>query len=137
VSHAGESFETVTGRDFTYRVPERNIRRNLGCWVATTSVAGQQAATRVSAVLSEGVPMSNTSRRSFLAGAGAVTTVAVTPASGAVAASRNTGRVDAQPFVAHVSDPASGRVVLYVGTDAVVVHDRDLVNRLTRAAGRR
>jgi hypothetical protein len=81
--------------------------------------------------------MSSTSRRSFLAGAGAVTTVAVTPALGANAASHPTRRADAQPVVAHVSDPTSGTVVLYVGTDAVVVHDPDLVNRLTRAARRR
>jgi hypothetical protein len=80
--------------------------------------------------------MAKPSRRSFLAGAGAVTTVVVTPAAGAVAASSSTKRSSTEPLVAHVSDPRSGTVVLYVGTEARVVHDPALVQRLARAAGR-
>ena len=41
-----------------------------------------------------------------------------------------------QPLVAHVRDAAAGTVVLYIGHDEVVVHDHDLVRRLTRAARR-
>jgi hypothetical protein len=81
--------------------------------------------------------MAKPSRRSFLAGAGAVTTVVVTPAAGAVAASSTTKGAISEPLVAHVGDPASGTVVLYVGTEARVVHDPALVQRLRRAAGRR
>jgi hypothetical protein len=87
--------------------------------------------------------MAKPSRRSFLAGAGAVTTVVVTPAAGAFAAPSASSAPSAakgpatQPLVAHVSDPRSGTLVLYVGTDALVVHDPALVQRLTRAAGRR
>jgi len=39
------------------------------------------------------------------------------------------------PLVAHVSDAATGTIVLYVGDEEVVVHDHDLVRRLNRAAG--
>jgi hypothetical protein len=81
--------------------------------------------------------MAKPSRRSFLAGAGAVTTVVVTPTAGAFAASSTAKRSDAESLVAHVSDPRSGTLVLYVGTEARVVHDPALVQRLTRAAGRR
>jgi len=77
--------------------------------------------------------MSQTSRRSFLAvaGAGAAATAVAGPADGAVpAASRGV-----VPLVAHVSDAATGTIVLYVGDEEVVVHDHDLVRRLNRAAG--
>ncbi len=81
--------------------------------------------------------MSQASRRSFLAvaGSGAVTTavVAAAPSSGAASAPSTTST---QPLVAHVRDAAAGTVVLYVGHDEVVVHDHDLVRRLTRAARR-
>ena len=81
--------------------------------------------------------MPKPSRRSFLAvaGSGAVTTAAVAaaPATWAASASPETS---SQPLVAHVQDAAAGTVVLYVGHDEVVVHDHDLVRRLTRAAGR-
>ena len=40
----------------------------------------------------------------------------------------------AQPLVAHVADPHSGRVSLLVGEREVTVHDPDLVARLARAA---
>jgi hypothetical protein len=38
--------------------------------------------------------------------------------------------------VAYVSDATSGELTLLVGEREVVVHDRDLVNRLLNAAGR-
>jgi hypothetical protein len=37
--------------------------------------------------------------------------------------------------VAHVADPASDTLTLFVGEREVVVHDRDLVGRLLGAAG--
>ena len=86
--------------------------------------------------------MSRASRRSFLAvaGSGAVTTavVAAAPSSRAASssASSSSSSASTQPLVAHVRDAAAGTVVLYVGHDEVVVHDHDLVRRLTRAAGR-
>jgi hypothetical protein len=43
---------------------------------------------------------------------------------------------DATDLVAHVADPHSGTVTLLVGEREVVVHDRDLVARLARAASR-
>ncbi|WP_374969629.1 hypothetical protein [Terrabacter sp. BE26] len=81
--------------------------------------------------------MSRTSRRSFLAvaGSGAVTSAVVAAAPGSWAAPSSPG-TGAQPLVAHVCDASAGTIVLYVGHDEVVVHDRDLVRRLTRAAGR-
>ena len=85
--------------------------------------------------------MSRTSRRSFLAeaGAGAAATAAPTTASAAGAAAgpgvAHRSSLDG-PLVAHVSDAAAGRIVLYVGTEEVVVHDHDLVRRLNRAARR-
>ncbi len=81
--------------------------------------------------------MAKPSRRSFLAGAGAVTTVVVTPAAGAFAASSAATGSVTEPLVAHVSDLRSGTIVLYIGTEARVVHDPALVQRLARAAGRR
>jgi anti-sigma-K factor RskA len=77
--------------------------------------------------------MSQTSRRSFLAAAGAGTaaTAVAGPAAGVSPATFR----GAEPLVAHVRDPATGTVVLYVGDREVVVHDHDLVRRLNRAAG--
>ena len=43
---------------------------------------------------------------------------------------------DATDLVAHVADPSSGTLTLLVGEREVVVHDRDLVARLARAASR-
>ncbi|MGO4596360.1 hypothetical protein [Terrabacter sp. 2RAF25] len=78
--------------------------------------------------------MSQTSRRSFLAvaGAGAAATAVAGPAAAATAASTRA----AAPLVAHVPDAATGTVVIYLGDEEVVVHDHDLVRRLNRAAGR-
>jgi hypothetical protein len=85
--------------------------------------------------------MSHTTRRTFLVGAGAVTTAAAiadVPAAFAASATHDTsarGGPDL-PLVAHVADPRSGTIILYVGTEATVVRDRDLARRLSRAAGR-
>ena len=84
--------------------------------------------------------MSQASRRSFLAvaGSGAVTTAVVAAAPSSRAASSSSASssrprsASTQPLVAHVRDAAAGTVVLYVGHDEVVVHDPDLVRRLTR-----
>lgn len=80
----------------------------------------------------------STSRRSFLAvaGAGAVTTAAAGSAVAAPATTGPAGTGRGEPLVAHVSDPEHGTIVLYVGTREVVVHDHDLVRRLNRAARR-
>ena len=82
--------------------------------------------------------MSQTCRRSFLAGAGAgaVATAAAGPGVAAPGALSRASSRAAGPLVAHVSDAAAGRIVLYVGTEEVVVTDHDLVRRLNRAARR-
>jgi len=85
--------------------------------------------------------MTESTRRNFLiaSGAAAVATAAVpgvaqarTPAEAAVPLPH-----DAADLMAHVADPSSGTVTLFVGEREVVVHDRDLVARLARAASRR
>ena len=43
---------------------------------------------------------------------------------------------DATDLMAHIADPHSGTVTLFAGEREVVVHDRDLVARLTRAAAK-
>jgi len=83
--------------------------------------------------------MSDTSRRRFLgvAGAGAAVAgaTAVLPnAATAHQSSRGSNRAT-ESLVAHVADPASDTLTLLVGEREVVVHDRDLVNRLLDAAG--
>src|SRR6476620_7008466 len=77
-------------------------------------------------------PMSETSRRGFLAAAGTgVATAAVAPAvlggTGASAAPSYQGAV-----VASVKDAAAGRVAVMAGEREVVVTDRDLVASITR-----
>lgn len=83
--------------------------------------------------------MSETSRRRFIgvAGAGAAATGATVLIPGAaVAAQARLKRNSAQaPVVAYVEDIGSDAVVLLVDEREVVVHDRDLVNRLLNAAG--
>ncbi|UQX87843.1 hypothetical protein M6D93_16270 [Jatrophihabitans telluris] len=84
---------------------------------------------------------SDASRRSFLvatgatAAAGLVVAGAVGPGFARPAASAKalTTPADAQPLVVHVSDPASGRLSVYVGEREVLVNDPDLVARITRA----
>ena len=79
--------------------------------------------------------MSDTSRRKFLAatGAGAVAgTITVT--GSAAAAARGPGSAK-EPVVAFVADHRLAELRLLVGEREVVVHDRDLVNRILNAAG--
>ena len=83
--------------------------------------------------------MSGSTRRNFLiasgAGAAAVGAAAALPAvaeAKTVAPARLPS--NAQPLVAHVSDPASGTIALLVGEHEVTVHDPDLVARLSHAA---
>ena len=88
--------------------------------------------------------MSDTSRRKFLAaaGIGAAGTVGLTATSASAAtsaastASRN-GDSARQPVVAYIEHHFSDRIHLMVGEREVVVHDRDLVNRILNAAGGR
>ena len=87
--------------------------------------------------------MSGSTRRNFLiaggAGAAAAGMAAAVPG---VAAARTPAPTparlpsDATDLVAHVADPSSGTLILLVGEREVVVHDRDLVARLARAASR-
>jgi hypothetical protein len=85
--------------------------------------------------------MPDSTRRNFLiatgAGAAAVGVASALPGSadgqpaGPQAASLP---ADAQPLVAHISDPSSGSLSLLVGEREVTVHDPDLVARLARLA---
>lgn len=83
-------------------------------------------------VVSKGHIMGDHSRRGFLAlaGAGAATVglTAVVPGAGAAPA---TG---VGPLVAYVKDSRSGEVAVMIGEREVIVHDRELVARLARAA---
>ena len=88
--------------------------------------------------------MSDTSRRKFLAaaGIGAAGTVGLTAtsASAATSAASTAGRNGdsaRQPVVAYIEHHFSDRIHLMVGEREVVVHDRDLVNRILNAAGGR
>lgn len=92
--------------------------------------------------------MSDSTRRTFLlvtgAGAAAASVASIAaPAAAAPAkasatqADRSTESgpaPDAPPLVAYVQDAQSGAVALMVGEREVIVHDRELVGRLTRAA---
>ena len=83
--------------------------------------------------------MSETSRRNFMAaaGAGAAATTAVALSAGAAnARPAGLGRKGVQePVVALVDDHKGGVLRLLVGEREVVVHDRDLVTRILNAAG--
>jgi DMSO/TMAO reductase YedYZ molybdopterin-dependent catalytic subunit len=86
--------------------------------------------------------MPGSTRRRFLLASGATAAAAgvaaVLPSTAEAATARAAKPVmapaDAAPLVAHISNPATGEVSLLVGEREVVVHDRDLVGRLTRAA---
>jgi hypothetical protein len=84
--------------------------------------------------------MSDSTRRTFLiasgASAAAVGMAAATPGVAAARTPEATLPSDATDLVAHVADPHSGTLTLLVGEREVVVHDRDLVARLARAASR-
>ena len=88
--------------------------------------------------------MNDHTRRNFLiasgTGAAAVGVVAAMPSiAGARTSAPTPSDVpmtapDAAPLVAHISDPSSGTLSLLVGDDEVIVHDHDLVARITAAA---
>ena len=83
--------------------------------------------------------MNDTSRRKFLAvaGAGAAASavgIAVPAAAGAVTRSADAAN---EPVVAFIENPLSGEVTLMLGGREVVVQDRDLVARILNAAGQK
>lgn len=84
--------------------------------------------------------MSETSRRNFMAaaGAGAAATTAVALSAGSAQAASSTApsaRGAKESVVALIEDHRSSTVRLLVGEREVVVHDRDLVTRILNAAG--
>ena len=86
--------------------------------------------------------MSDTSRRKFLAaaGIGAAGTVGLTAhvgVGGTTPAATRQGDSARQPVVAYIEHHFSDRIHLMVGEREIVVHDRDLVNRILNAAGGR
>ena len=69
-------------------------------------------------------------------GAGVVTAVAMLPRTAAEAATvetRTDEAVSAESLTAYVRDPRVGEISFFVGTEEVVVRDRDLAVRLSRA----
>jgi hypothetical protein len=85
--------------------------------------------------------MPDSTRRNFLiatgAGAAAVGVASALPGSaeGRPATDEQASLPsDAQPLVAHISDPNSGSLSLLVGEREITVHDPELVARLARAA---
>jgi hypothetical protein len=85
--------------------------------------------------------MSRPTRRNFLivTGAGAAAagvSAAVPGTAGARTADPTSATLpnDATDLMAHVADPSTGTLTLYVGEREVLVHDRELVARLARAA---
>jgi hypothetical protein len=82
--------------------------------------------------------MNDPSRRGFLAVAGvgaAAAGVAVAAPAAAASAPKTPDIGDASgPLVAYVKDVRTGELALLVGDREVVVHDKDLVARLTHAA---
>jgi hypothetical protein len=92
--------------------------------------------------------MSESTRRNFLiasgAGAAAVGVAAALPstASAVAAGKQAAGKsqpstpANAEPLVAHVGDPSTGTLSLFVADRELVLHDPDLVARLTSAAAR-
>ncbi len=87
--------------------------------------------------------MTDPTRRNFLiasgAGAAAAGVVAAVPGAARAqtpAAAPTALPHDATALVAHVADPDTGTVTLFVGEREVLVHDRELVARLARAASK-
>ena len=86
--------------------------------------------------------MSEASRRTFLvaagAGAAALGVASIAPAAADAATPKGsntpTGLPSGEPLVAYVSNARSGELTLLVGEREVLVTDKDLVARLTRAA---
>ena len=90
--------------------------------------------------------MSDTSRRKFLAAAGigaagtvglTATSASASPATSAASTAGRNGDSARQPVVAYIEHHFSDRIHLMVGEREIVVHDRDLVNRILNAAGGR
>ena len=83
--------------------------------------------------------MSDTSRRKFLAvagaGAAAAGAVGITGGSATAGATRRTPGSARESVVAYVKDHRSSELRLMVGEREVVVHDRDLLTRILNAAG--
>jgi hypothetical protein len=83
--------------------------------------------------------MTGSTRRNFLIATGAAGVAAAVTTSAQAAPARQpaapvSAPADAEPMVAHISDPRSGVISLLVGDREVVVTDHDLVGRITRAA---
>jgi hypothetical protein len=87
------------------------------------------------------ITMTDATRRGFLimagAGAAAAGVAAIAPAAGqatpTITRSRGAARVSS-PLVAYVRDARKGDVSVMVGEREVVVHDPELVARLTHAS---
>lgn len=83
--------------------------------------------------------MSETSRRNFMAaaGAGAAATTAVALSAGSASAKPAvlSQKGVKEPVIALVDDHKGGTIRLLVGEREVVVNDRDLVARILNAAG--
>ena len=80
--------------------------------------------------------MSDASRRSFLAvaGAGAAAgTVGITAGAASASAAGSSNRSD--PVVVYIEEPWSDQLTIMVGDREVEVRDRDLVGRILGAAG--
>jgi hypothetical protein len=84
--------------------------------------------------------MNDPSRRRFLGVAGASAAVAgasaVIPSAAFAGETHRNAGSSTESVVAYVSDTTSDELTLLVGEREVVVHDRDLVNRILNAAGR-
>jgi hypothetical protein len=82
--------------------------------------------------------MSDTSRRKFLAVAGAgvaAGTVAATTGTALAGETQRKRSAAQEGVVAYVQDHRSPELRLMVGEREIVVRDRDLVNRILNAAG--
>ncbi len=82
--------------------------------------------------------MDDTSRRRFLAVAGAgvaAGTVAVTTGTASAAEASRKPDAAKESVVAYIKDHRSTELRLLVGEREVIVRDRDLVNRILNAAG--
>ncbi len=90
------------------------------------------------AVFPEGVAMTDSTRRGFLAmagaGAAAVGVAALAPAADASTPSSSKAVTVTGPVVAYIHDVSKGELSVMIGEREVIVHDHDLVNRLARAA---
>ncbi len=83
--------------------------------------------------------MADRSRRNVLlqasVGAGLATAAAVLPGSPAEAstAGAKAGPVSGEPLTAYVRDPRVGEISIFVGTEEIVLVDRELTSKLGRA----